>query len=59
MMTWFLILYVVLPGPGGDPGINQGYVQPTARAQITMPSQEICEQIRAMNQGAECWARKQ
>jgi len=58
-MNWFLVFYAFLPGPGGDPGIMQGYVAPSVRAELAMPSQEICEQVAKLNKfrNTECWAK--
>ena len=57
-MNWFLVVYAFW-SPGGDPGIVQGYVAPSQRIEIAMPSQDICEQIAKLNhfRNAECWGK--
>lgn len=57
-MNWFLIIYVIW-SQGGDAGIVQGYVAPSQRIEIAMPSQDMCEQIAKLNRfrSAECWAK--
>ena len=60
-MKWYLVVWAYLAAGGGDPGIIQGYVAPTQRVEIEMPSQEICESIAKLNannfRSGECWAR--
>lgn len=57
-MKWFLVGYVVF-GSGGDPMIVQSYSPPTREFRIEMPSQEVCETIKALNkfQNVECWGK--
>lgn len=58
-MKWILVIWSFIPGPGGDPGIIQGYVAPRQRVEIIMPSKEICLQIKELNkyQDGECWQK--
>jgi hypothetical protein len=57
-MKWFFVTYAIFSA-GGDPGIVQGYVAPSVRVEIQMPSQDLCEQVAKLNRyrNAECWAK--
>ena len=54
-MKWFLVLSVFTGG-----GFSGDLIMPTrsVQAELAMPSQAICEQVRDLNQhNAECWAK--
>lgn len=55
-MKWFLVIWVAT---GGGFWTGEMFSSGSVKTQLEMPSQEICEQVRALNhEGAECWAKR-
>lgn len=56
MTKWFLLMTLqVWPPCGGiDCGINPGYRPTNHEVRVTMPSIDVCRQVRAANPGSRC-----